>query len=419
VSDLDAHALAEHQLATDKARTQRFPDLYARKLERMSASPLAFLRGGAPLFYEILAARPELLDGPSGEGWIVGDLHLENFGAYRPDALHSGEASDAPKKHAAVFSLNDFDDTVVGPWRLDVLRLMTSLLLASRELGATGLVALELSDRMFDGWASAVFDGEPPAAPPAPVAALIDQVQSRSRPELLEARTAVSGSGRRFTRGARYADLPKKLALAVPAALEQYIASVVETERPANGSVEIVDAAFRIAGTGSLGCLRIAVLVEGKGGRDGGWIFDLKEQGTPSAMELNQKKKTHVVDPFDADPAVRVVTGFRKCIEHPPRVMGTTHLDGPDGETISMVGRRLSPQEDKLNLPHLRNADLPALATYLGALLGVAHARGASKTPSTRWSKSDRDTVRTQAVTLAGIHEAVYLALCHRIRDRR
>lgn len=49
----------------------------------MLASPHAFLRGAAPLFYEILAARPDLAAGPPGEGWIVGDMHLENVGAYR------------------------------------------------------------------------------------------------------------------------------------------------------------------------------------------------------------------------------------------------------------------------------------------------------------------------------------------------
>ncbi len=48
----------------------------------MSASPLAFLRGSAPLFYEMLAADPDLASGPAGEGVIQGDAHLENFGAF-------------------------------------------------------------------------------------------------------------------------------------------------------------------------------------------------------------------------------------------------------------------------------------------------------------------------------------------------
>src|SRR3982074_1839676 len=105
---VDPMAPARHQLANDRARTRRFPLLFARKLTRMSASPLAFLRGAAPLFYEMLASRRELADGPPGEGFIVGDLHLENFGAYRPGA--DGDRPRELKKHAVVFNLNDFDD---------------------------------------------------------------------------------------------------------------------------------------------------------------------------------------------------------------------------------------------------------------------------------------------------------------------
>ena len=57
-------ALADRQLTLDRERTKRFPDLFVRKLQRMSASPLAFLRGAAPLFYEILAGAPRARRGP-------------------------------------------------------------------------------------------------------------------------------------------------------------------------------------------------------------------------------------------------------------------------------------------------------------------------------------------------------------------
>src|SRR5437016_1082570 len=95
---LDPVRLAHRQLELDRERTARFPDLFARKLLRMSASPLGFLRGAAPLFYEILAARPELANGPGGEGWVVGDAHLENFGAYRPEHGDAGHGKKSAKK---------------------------------------------------------------------------------------------------------------------------------------------------------------------------------------------------------------------------------------------------------------------------------------------------------------------------------
>jgi uncharacterized protein (DUF2252 family) len=285
---------------------------------------------------------------------------------------------------------------------------MTSLLLAGRELGATGLVALELVDHMLDAWALAAFDGQPTPDPPAPVASVIDQVRTRSRTELLDARTEVANGKRRFTRGPRYADLSKEVLAAVPGALDEYMASIAEDQRPQKGSLAILDAALRIAGTGSLGSLRIAVLVEGKGGPNGAWIFDLKEQGSPSAaVLLGEPEPEHALEP-----AARVVNGYRKCVEYPARLLGTTHIG-----KLSLLGRRLAPQEDKLNLRRLKSGDLPDLARYLGALLGAAHARGATKPPRTPWSKSDFEAIRVQAVTLAGVHEAVYLALSYRMRE--
>jgi uncharacterized protein (DUF2252 family) len=401
---LDAAALAARQLAGDEKRTKHLPQLLDRKLERMGASPFAFLRGAAPLFYEMLAARPELGEGPGGEGWLVGDLHLENFGAYRPKTAGDWEGDS---KKPASFDLNDFDDAIVGPWRIDLLRLVTSLLLGIRPLVQSGNEAVDLCDRLLDAWTHAAFDGKALPAPPAPVTALMEKVRSRSRAELLDGRTAVSHGKRHFVRGPRYADLPKDVLDQLPHTFERYVASTPEDERPDGEKhcLEIVDAAFRIAGTGSLGALRIAVLTEGKGGPNGSYVFDLKEQGTPSGAVLFGAP--------DLEPAERVLTGYRSCLEHPPRMMGQTHL----GKT-SMLGRRLAPQEDKLAFEHVNPKELPELASYLGALVGRAHARGATKAPRSRWSRSDRDALCAHAFTLAGIHEAVYLAICERTRKR-
>src|SRR5205814_7118322 len=127
---VDAHlrpeTLARRPIAIDAAKTARHPHLFDHKVDRMCAGPLAFLRGSAPLFYELLDRHPALADGFPGEGWLVGDCHLENFGAYRTDPLRTGRAA-SKQGDRVVFDLNDFDDAFVGPWRLDVLRLVTSL----------------------------------------------------------------------------------------------------------------------------------------------------------------------------------------------------------------------------------------------------------------------------------------------------
>lgn len=399
VLDLRPEALADRQLASDRERTARFPQTFTRKLQRMSASPLAYLRGAAPMFYDLLIARPELAAGPEGEGWIVGDMHLENVGAYRGARLGADEPAARESDRKVQFDLNDFDDAVTGPWRYDVLRLATSLLLGGRELGATGIVALELCDRLFEAWARSAFDGASLPPQPSAIAALCEQVRARSKSSLLEARTTMMGGKRCFVRGPRYAELAPDVAAAVPAAFAAYVSALPEEDRPHKGSFAITDCALRIAGTGSLGGLRIAVLVKGKGGPNGAWIFDMKEQGTPSASAL--------VHCGDLKRAKRVVMAMQACLARPPRMLGTTKLGD-----LSMLVRRLAPQEDKLLLSRLADVDLLPLARYLGALTGAAHRRGATNIPKKPWSAGERSRIVDHAITLAGIHEAAYLAMC-------
>jgi uncharacterized protein (DUF2252 family) len=387
--------LALRQLDLDRARTRRYPELLARKLARMSESPLAFLRGAAPLFYEILAAEPELAAGPAGSGWIQGDAHLENFGAYSP-ARHEGELW---KKGHASFNLNDFDEATRGAWRWDVLRLATSLLLAGRELGQSGPVVLGLCEKLLDSHAAASGTDVPlPPAPPS-VRRMIERVDARSGKKLLEDRTRVDSAGRHFIRGERYWDAPQDVAAAVPEALALFAERSAATGGPKLEQLEILDVAFRIAGTGSLGALRIAALVRGKGSEDGGWLFDLKEQSGSSVDVLSPRSGT-------GSRAAEVEAAFRACVAGPPRMMGTSVLAGHE-----VLVRRLTPQEDKLSLRQLDASELGVLAAHLGALLGGAHRLGRSDA-FTPWTESERSQLLERAIRLAGIHEAVYLELC-------
>lgn len=394
--------LAHRQLVIDHERMKSFPHLLAHKAGRMSASPLALLRGSAPLFYELLD-HPTVSDGPPGEGWLVGDAHLENFGAYRTGALSVTETSETLARERVAFDLNDFDDAFVGPWRFDVLRLVTSLILGGREMGADGPQTLELCDALLEAHAGAVFDRrKAPGAPPV-VAALVERTQRRTRQQLLDARTRVVGGERRFVRSGRYEALPERLRAKAERALAKYAKSLPKNERPPAEALEPIDVAFRIAGTGSLGCLRIALLTRGKGGKDGAWIFDMKEEDTPSAACL--------VKPPRVEPAERVLAAVRACVARPPRMAGSTRLRG-----ASMFVRRLAPQEDKLDLTKLQPQELEPLARHLGALLGAAHRRGARRAPKKPWSARDRALILSHAIALAGVHESMYLAYCALVR---
>jgi uncharacterized protein (DUF2252 family) len=399
---LDPLRLAKRQIEIDRERAARFPHLVAHKAERMAASPLALLRGAAPLFYELMERHPVLAEGPPGEGWLVGDCHLENFGAYRAGAL-STRASDDKGQDAVLFDLNDFDDAFVGPWRLDVLRLLTSLVLGGRELGTNGPRTLELCDALLDAYVGAAFHRKRGVPACHAASALVDKVRKRSRKQLLDARTETVHGQRRFVRGPRYETLPKKLRMKAERAFLKYARGLPRAERPPEEALEVIDAAFRIAGTGSLGCLRVALLVRGKGGADGAWIFDMKEEGTPSAACLYR--------PPRVEPADRVAAALQATLARPPRMIGTTRLKGS-----SMFVRRLSPQEDKLDYTHLAAADLGPLARNLGALLGAAHRRGARRAPKKPWSEKDRAGILARALGLAGAHEALYLAYCDLVR---
>lgn len=400
MTELDPVRLAQRQRELDAGRTQRFPALAERKRERMSTSALGFLRGSAPLFYEILAAHPDLADGPDGQGWLVGDAHLENFGAYRVREANSPNAEKKP----CVFDLNDFDDAVPGPWRWDVLRLVTSLLVAGTELRIAPPRALDLASALVDSYVASACSGFPLPAAPAPVRALLDQVRARSKKQFLDARTAGSGERRRFIRGPRYADLSAELRSLVSRAFSDYVESIASEERPRENERTLVDAAFRIAGTGSLGSLRVAVLTLGKS-EASACIFDLKEMGTPSAAPL--------VKGTGLTPAERVLTACRACLDQPPRMLGTTRI-----EDASLFARRLLPQEDRLELDRTASTELEPLVRHLAALLGRAHRRGASALPARAWSAGEQSALIERAATLAGVHLATHYAYCALSRAR-
>jgi uncharacterized protein (DUF2252 family) len=97
----------------------RVPELVPIRYGRMSASPFAFFRGAAAVMAADLAATPD-----SGlRVQACGDAHLSNFGAFA-----------APDRRL-VFDLNDFDESLPGPWEWDVKRLAASFAIAGRENG--------------------------------------------------------------------------------------------------------------------------------------------------------------------------------------------------------------------------------------------------------------------------------------------
>jgi uncharacterized protein (DUF2252 family) len=393
---LDPAELARKQLLRDERRLGLDHWLFKHKCARMAATPFDFLRGSAPLFYAALRKAPQLAAGPEGNGWLTGDLHLENFGVYRPQP-----PADDGKAASVVFDVNDFDDAFVGPQRLDVLRLLTSTVLAARTWGLPALSVRDATEAVLDGVLAGRAGGTS-GRPPEAVRTLLDRAAARTRQELLDGRTVLTARGRRFIRGDRYHSVPVKQRAQVVKAFGRYVRGLPQPLRGHPSAWRVVDVAFRIAGTGSLGVERVAVLVSGKGGPDGGWIFDMKEEDAPSGAAF--------ATGHAGSGAARVLTALRKCLARPPRMAGTARLAGK-----SLLVRRLMPQEDRLNLSRLPPPQRETVLRYLGALTGALHRRGAKRAQP--WPLDKAQVLLDNAVTLAGLYEAAalhyaYLARC-------
>src|SRR5438105_7961469 len=92
------------------------PDAFRGKFRKMSATPFAFYRGSASLFYADMAHEDDPFSNEqTSRVWIQGDLHAENFGTY----MNS--------QGTFVFDVNDFDEAYVGPFTWDIKRLVASL----------------------------------------------------------------------------------------------------------------------------------------------------------------------------------------------------------------------------------------------------------------------------------------------------
>ena len=105
-------------LLEEQARN-RVPELVPIRYGRMLVSPFSFFRGAALVMASDLAATPR----SRLTVQLCGDAHLSNFGVF------------ASPERQLIFDINDFDETLPGPWEWDVKRLAASFEVAGRELG--------------------------------------------------------------------------------------------------------------------------------------------------------------------------------------------------------------------------------------------------------------------------------------------
>lgn len=372
----------------------------------MTSSAHAFVRGSTKQFYEwLLSSRGASL--PSAPAiWIDGDCHLGNVGAL------------ARVDGAVELQLRDLDQTVIGSPAHDVVRLALSIAMAVRASalpGATTLRAIEQVARGYEGVLEAKAARRAvvlPAAPPQ-VTRLLRLAGHRSRRDLLAERVGRGASkvipiGRRFwpLTDSERADVARLVGSSRFRALMSSL-----TSRGDDEPVELVDAAFWVKGCSSLGSWRCAVLVRvGTKRRRTLALVDVKEAHAPLAPRARRAK----LPKHDGE---RLVQGARALSPN----LGARMIAGTVRK-IPVTIRELLPQDLKFELDAMSDADAEPLASYLGAVVGIAHARQLEPADCAAWLEEFRKEhpanstapawLWAAVVDLVALHEGAYLEHC-------
>ncbi len=274
----------------DASNAGRIPKLLPIRYGRMSLSPLAFLRGAATVMAADLARTPRT--GLNVQ--LGGDAHLSNFGIF-----------GTPERNE-VFDLNDFDETLPGPWEWDVKRLATSLVVATRSNGmrrAVGQAAALRAARAYraamtayatmrylDVWYSHL----DPDRVSRQVARLARRVIARygRRARARSSLTAFPHLARAVGGDYRIRDHPP-LIVHYPrgqetelshALFQRYLRTLPEERRMLLERYRLVDVAQKVVGVGSVGTVCSVLLLVGDKDTDDPLFLQVK-QAMASALE--------------------------------------------------------------------------------------------------------------------------------------
>jgi uncharacterized protein (DUF2252 family) len=338
----------------------RITALLPEKFRRMRASPFAFFRGAASLMAADLAANPRT--GITAQ--LCGDAHVRNLGAYAaPDGT-------------LVFDINDFDETMPGPWEWDVKRLATSLVIAGEESAQSGS-RCEESVRLF----VASYRAHLHAFAMMPFVRLgrhliarrrnepllneIFRDAERSTPARNVAKLTIERGGRR-----RFHDQPPNLehvpsgtAAQVVQALVAYRATLNASPRRTFERYRPADVAFKLVGTGSVGTRDYVVLLFGNGAPDP--LFMQVKQALascyapylPTAARIDHQGR-------------RVAEGQQMMQTLSDPFLGYTRFGGHD-----YLVRQLADHKAALDPAELKRRTLFEYANLCGEALAKGHAR--------------------------------------------
>jgi uncharacterized protein (DUF2252 family) len=394
----------------------RAPELVPIRYGRMLASPFAFLRGSATVMAHDLARTPT--SGLTTQ--LCGDAHIANFGLF-----------GSPER-ALLFDVNDFDETLPGPWEWDVKRVVASAVVAARENGFSAATGREIADatarayreqmlalatmRDLEVWYARVDAAV--AAPAIADAAIRKGVQrtiakARRTDQLraLAKMTAVVDGVRRIVE-----DPPLIMRLEgasederIRQLFRDYRQTLRDDYRVLLDRYQIVDIAHKVVGIGSVGTRCFIALLVGKD-EDDPLFLQVKEAG-PSVLAAHLAKSAY------RNNGARVVAGQRLMQAASDQFLGWMRGEGRD-----YYWRQMRDMKGSAVLSAMTPATLEAYAKLCAQVLARAHARSGDRIAIAGYlGESDRfeNAIAAFAVAYADQTERDHALLVEAVRTGR
>ncbi len=347
----------------------RLPQLIQLKKQRMAASPFGFFRGAVPVMAHDLAALPHTVI----VNQLCGDAHVRNLGAY------------AGLDGRLVFDINDFDETISGPFEWDVKRLATSILLAGREAGAKDACCSEAATLFLERYCKSMqLFATMPVIELAryqvhriqrilALASVLRKAEHATPTHTLDCLTMPvprkKPAQRHFKNEPPLLQrLTPKQAKPILDALPLYSQSLQPERQHFLAQYRPIDVAFKVVGTGSVGLRDYCIYFEGNGPGPGGQSIDplflqIKEEAASAyAPYLPQATEQHQ--------GHRVVDGQRAMQLQSDPFLGYTTIEGRD-----YLVRQLNDHKAAIEVEDLKGAGLLGYADVCGELLARGHAR--------------------------------------------
>ena len=352
----------------EESNRSRVPELVPVRYGRMLVSPFTYLRGSPAVMAADLATTPST----GVHVQACGDAHLLNFGLF-----------GTPERHL-VFDVNDFDETLPGPWEWDVKRLLTSVVVAGRTMGLTEVDAeraafggarsyREALNRFalmnqLDIWYARVDVDDVIELLQGRRRRQVERTAAKSRlhtsEQALDKLTHVVDGARRIIDDPPVVvhAVDDELAPLASAAFERYEASLPDDRRVLLDQYELVDLARKVVGVGSVGTRCHIVLLSGR------------VHGDPLFLQVKQAEAS-VLEPFigrSAQPTAghRVVAGQRITQSASDMLLGWTEIGD-----LHFYVRQLRDMKGSADLAKLDARGLLTYAELCAATLARAHAR--------------------------------------------